>query len=324
MGSSFRDVQVYEIEAPHPDRVEGTYAIVPKGAADAWESASPSRDLEVDLRPDLVAACDDAVAGAQPPFEVGRGTADELARRLNRAMAWARNHYQPEVGPFETFAGAIARVGIRRFLARVNIRGLRVELADQRARDAALKSESVLVRYLDLVRGALEHRQRRFQRFDRSEDLIADTIVRIIEIVRTDKSARPFARYERAGVPAFVVVFDSVRAAARRQRRIKILGSAVRLPTPEPFPTPEEVLLERERHGELQAVPARLAARLTRRQQEWLATFLEAAGEGGPILSRSARKRGVDKSQATRAAAKIAAAGRRYRVLDTVEPKKPG
>jgi len=158
---------------------------------------------------------------------------------------------------------------------------------------------------------------------ERGDDLIADTVMKIIEVVRLGPRPFPFARYERAGLPAFIVLYDEVRTAARRHRRIRLVNRPTQLPV-QTFPSPEQVLLEQEHRAELASFPKRLAARLTRRQQAWLQAFLTAAEEGGGALSEAAAALDVHKSQATRAADRIAAIARRHRLLDGLEPKKRG
>jgi hypothetical protein len=325
MVRSAADDIVYEIEAPDREKVEGTYAIVPVTEAESWEKPEPSGTV---TRPERVPACRDAAVTIlieQPRLGMlGRGAERELHRRVERAMEWASHHHQEERGPFEGFAQAVGRVAVRRFFENFSGQRLDEELIDQVMRDRAVKSDAALLEYLDYVRLSLEYAQyrSRFRASDgeKAQDLISDTQTRIIEIVRTGVRPFPFAKFERAGTPSFLILYDDVRATERRHRRLTLVGTSASLPV-QRTPSPEDEYLEREALRELHRFPERLRVRLSRRQREWLEALRNAAeeeGGGRGILSRAAYALGVDKSQATRAIERIAAVGRRYRIVEEI------
>jgi hypothetical protein len=315
---SSSNVVVYEIEPPRADSIQGSYIIVPEAEAASWDEAGavPSSDAA----PELLAVCREIAAKLVLP-RLGRGAEREIRRRTDLALAWARKHYSSERGPFEDFALAVLRVAARRFRHQFSSRRLREELFDQELRDLCRESDDGLLEYLDLVRELLEkaHRFRRFrEQREREEDLISDTITKIIEVVRLGARPFPFAKYERAGLTAFVTIHDEVRAAARRHRRLVLVGRPIDLPTGT-FPSAEDALLDRERRALLEGLPRKLAAHLTRKQQHWLAAFQRAAEDDNRVLVGAAGELGVHRSQATRAADRIAATARRFRLLDGLE-----
>jgi hypothetical protein len=269
----------------------------------------------------LAPACREFASKVELP-PLGRAAEKELRRRIDLALTWARKHYTEDRGPFRDFGLAVARVAARRFWKQFSRHRLDDELVDEYFRDLCLSSEEALAAYLEEVRTQLTkvQRLRGFRaRRERDDDLISDTIVRIVEIVRLGQRPLPFARYERAGLPAFIAIYDDVRANVRRHRRITLVGSPADLPA-RPSPSAEEMLIEHERQVAIARLPQDLAPRLTRKQQCWLAAFQKAAEQGGWILGGAAWELDAHRSQATRAAARIAATARRYKLLDAIQP----
>lgn len=315
---SVSDAQVYELElAP----TAGEYAFVPLAEAKDWEQPEPlDWPDEEDARPDLVPTCRKIIIEIDL---LGRGSEKALQRRWDRAMAWTRRRHQGQLGSFEKFAEAVARMAMRRFFEQIGHRRLDEELRDQELRDEAFGSEEALLFYLEYARRWLTRLQQRSSRYrvlgEKDEDLIADTVTAILEIVRTGRFPLPFAKYEKAGLPACQVIYEGLRSKARRRGRITLVGRPMDLPT-QAFPSPEDALLEREHQAELESFPARLAPKLTRTQRKWLDTFRNLAEQGWVTVGAAAWEHRAHPSQGKPGSGADRRHGPALQLLDGLEP----
>lgn len=279
----------------------------------------------VDPFPELAPACREHAAQIELPL-LGRGSEKALRRRIESALTWARRHYDPEQGSFWIFAHVVVEAAQKSFFTRITARRRKEELDDQNVRDQlGVAGDKGLEQYVVNVEKQLRAKlgYRRFRvPSERQEDLVADTVLKIVELVRRGSPPFPFAKYEVAGVPAYVALFDEVRAAARKNQRLTVVTRPIDLPDGS-FPSAEEMLLEAERRQALKALPGKLAERLSATQRRWLDAFLVAAAEDGDLnLALAASRSGLHRAQAVRAAAHIAAAGKRYKLFaDLIEPR---
>lgn len=310
------DAELYEVQDRESGARDEEAAAFEREAA-AWESGRP-KPASIDPMPEAVPACREYAATVPLP-PLGRGSEKEFRRRIEVVLDWARRKYSPDRGSFQNFAMVAVRAAWARFCGQFRAVRLQAELSDQNIRDSLAPevSEDGLLFYLDFAEDQIREalRRRRFgARTEREEDLIADTRVKIIETVRRGQRPFPFAKYEHPGVPAALAIFDEVRGTARRHQRLVLVGNATDWLAGR-SPSPEEALLEMERRQLLAALPGKLAHRLTKRQQAWLDAFRAEAEDGDWILARAAQRRGLHRSQATRAADRIAATARRYKLL---------
>jgi hypothetical protein len=315
---------VWEVE-PEGGRnaLIGPYVKIREAEMLGWENRPKPplyRVTAPELLPESRQIIASSIADAGP---LGRGSIRELHVRLNLAMEWARAHFEESLGPFQPFAEATARVALRRFSLKVPQRLLLLELDDQKVRDGLLTSDVGLSDYLgetrhilsDLQRGSASRHRLGGQR---NQELIDETVVRILDLIRNGERPFPFAKYERPGRPAYLQVYEDVRSAARRKLRVALAcGSAIF--TPPLSPSPEEQLIQAHSSREIASFPERLAPHLSKKQRRWLAVFLELIErEGNLSLSAAASTMGVHKAQAGRVMEKLAAAARRFHLIENL------
>jgi hypothetical protein len=308
----------------------GQYVAVPSSEVDGWIAMAEARaapaaedELGFECPPELRAATDAVLHAWEDvaPTRFGQATRTALRPALDDAMRWVEESFDASKGTLETFASSIIRLVERRFAEDLT-RGdaakgfalLRMEHADEVARDAARASEHRCAGYLLTVRNiVLEYSRRLGQKSENATEHADAVVMRVLECLREPGDG--FIPYLQPGRPSWWRISNAIRTERRRRDRMWL----VRVPSQLPYGhiLPADVALSKKRleakfEGRVDEI---LRPHLSKTQRRYLdAIIVEiqlASAERDTdrirgVPARVAERLGKDPSQVSRAIKRIA------------------
>lgn len=264
------------------------------GRPDQWARSAEAAQLRNELL-------------ARESQSLGRSARTLLETELYLTTERAVAHWQPDKGDFGRLVRRALQRALSNFHASFPKNALWRERRDEEKRDAAVLDgprgctlflKEVDRRLLGLRYGA-PHRWY-IEGLD-PVDLHQEVAMAILEALNCGVTG--FEKFERAGQEATIALIDWVRKRLLRQRHKERRWRASSVERGgSGSPTPEELLIGRDRKQQLSAWPKRLKPLLTQSQRRWLDAFLrEAAKRDAPRWAHTAAILGRDKSSASRA-----------------------
>ena len=150
--------------------------------------------------------------------QLGRAARGELEAKVEAALAWAEERFDPALGTFRAFARVPRDLAVSQFFAAHTVENLRHELEDDRLRDAATRDDAGLISFLKHVRRKItwlqRHRPLTWHVAGMTPEEFRDHAeLELIDFIRTGR----FVQYERrAGVEATFLALRAVRYRLRK------------------------------------------------------------------------------------------------------------